>query len=322
MSLNTMYARVYEIRHEAQNIISIDLRPVAPSVEFPPYEAGAHINLHLGNGLVRSYSLCNLDDACDRYVICVQNARNSRGGSRYVHQQLHVGMTLLISIPRNNFKLDESAVHSVLVAGGIGVTPLWCMLQRLSARGLSVEMIYCARNHKEAAFCDEIAALCEDKGLAVTWHFDDQAGGPPRLAELLAGKGAQSHYYCCGPPPMLDNFEKGCNALGYVHVHIERFSAIPFVAPSTTKSFIVDCARSGKAVVVLPGKSILDSLIEAGLCPDYSCKEGVCGSCETRVIEGDIVHRDSVLTESERERGRTMMICVSSCKSPVLILDI
>ena len=321
MSSPTLNALVHTMRFEAEGIISIELRPATPDVEFPPFEAGSHVDLHLANGLVRSYSLCNSDADRGRYVIGVLNDRKSRGGSRYVHQQLRVGMTLPISVPRNNFKLDETAAHSVLVAGGIGVTPLFSMLQRLTAQGLSVEVVYCARTRKEAAFCDAIAALCADKGVALSWHFDEQAGGPPKLSELLAGKGADSHYYCCGPTPMLDSFEKSCETLGYANVHIERFAAVHVEAPAAVPAFTVQCVRSGKTVEVPPGKSILDSLIDAGLKPDHSCKEGVCGACETKVIDGLIEHRDGVLSKKEREAGKTMMICVSSCKSPRLVLD-
>ncbi|MDY0748091.1 PDR/VanB family oxidoreductase [Paucibacter sp. R3-3] len=322
MSSSTLNALVHTMRFEAEGIISIELRPATPEVEFPPFEAGSHVDLHLANGLVRSYSLCNSAADRGRYVIGVLNDRKSRGGSRYVHQQLRVGMTLPISPPRNNFRLEESAPHSVLVAGGIGVTPMLSMLKRLSGQGLSVEMIYCARNRREAAFCDEIAAICAERGVTLAWHFDEEAGAPPKLAELLVGKGADSHFYCCGPTPMLDAFEKACEQLGCSNVHIERFAAIHVEAPAAVQSFVVQCAKSDRTVEVPPGKSILDSLIDAGLKPDHSCKEGVCGACETRVIDGLPDHRDGVLSKKEREAGKTMMICVSSCKSERLVLDI
>ena len=322
MSSPTLNALVHTMRFEAEGIVSVELRPASPEVVFPPFEAGSHIDLHLANGLVRSYSLCNADSERGRYVVGVLNDRKSRGGSRYVHQQLRVGMTLAISPPRNNFKLDEGAAHSVLVSGGIGVTPLWSMLQKLSALGRSVELIYCARNRKEAAFIEAIEALAARCAVPVTWHFDEETGAPPRLEALLAGKGAGSHYYCCGPTPMLDSFERSCAALGYPNAHIERFAAVHAEAPAATQSFTVECARSGKTVEVPPGKSILDSLIDAGLSPDHSCKEGVCGACETKVVEGLIDHRDGILSKKEREAGKTMMICVSSCKGSRLVLDL
>ncbi len=292
-------------------------------MDFPAFEAGSHIDLHLPNGLVRSYSLCNPSTDRQRYVVGVLNDRKSRGGSRYVHQQLRVGMTLPISVPRNNFKLEEGAGRSVLVAGGIGVTPIWCMLQRLVAIGKPVEMLYCARARKEAAFCEAIGALAAKKGVAqLTWHFDEEKGGPPDLAAILASKGADSHYYCCGPTPMLDGFEKTCEKLGYPNAHIERFAAVHVEAPNATEIYLVECAKSGKTVEVPPGKSILDSLIDAGLNPDHSCKEGVCGACETKVLSGEIDHHDGILTKLERASNKTMMICVSGCKRGPLVLDI
>jgi len=322
MSSPTLNALVHTMRYEADGIVSVEFRPASPEVDFPAFEAGSHIDLHLPNGLVRSYSLCNPSTDRQRYVVGVLNDRKSRGGSRYVHQQLRVGMTLAISQPRNNFRLEEGAAHSVLVAGGIGVTPIWCMLQRLAAIGKPAELIYCARSRKESAFGEAIAALAAEKGIALTWHFDEEKGGPPDLAGLLGGKGADSHYYCCGPTPMLDNFEKTCAQLGLANAHIERFAAVHVEAPSATQSYLVECARSGKTVEVPPGKSILDSLIDAGLNPDHSCKEGVCGACETKVLDGEVDHHDGILTKLERASNKTMMICVSGCKRGPLVLDI
>ena len=323
MSSPTLNALVHTMRYEADGIVSVEFRPATPEVDFPAFEAGSHIDLHLPNGLVRSYSLCNPSTDCQRYVVGVLNDRKSRGGSRYVHQQLRVGMTLPISHPRNNFKLEEGASRSVLVAGGIGVTPIWCMLQRLAALGRPVEMIYCARSRKESAFVEAISALAAEKSIPLTWHFDQEKNGPPDLAALLADKGADSHYYCCGPTPMLDNFEKTCEQLGYLHAHIERFAAVHVESPAATETYVVECAKSKKSVEVPPGKSILDSLIDAGLNPDHSCKEGVCGACETRVLEaGEIEHHDGILSKAERAAGKTMMICVSRCKRGPLVLDI
>lgn len=323
MTSRTLNAVVHTLRREAEGVVSVDLRPATPEVEFPPFDAGSHIDLHLPNGLVRSYSLCNPVGDRQRYVVGVLLDRQSRGGSRCVHEQLRVGSTIEISRPRNNFKLHEDADRSVLVAGGIGVTPIWCMFQRLAVLDRPVEMIYCARRREEAAFVDAITALAAAKGIAVTWHFDEEKGAPPDLAAMLADKGAGSHFYCCGPTAMLDSFEKGCEALGYAHAHIERFSATQTAVPAAVEACTVECARSGTRVEVPPGKSILDSLIEAGLNPEHSCKEGVCGACETAVLQaGEIEHHDSILTALERQSSRTMMICVSRCTRGPLVLDI
>ncbi|MDR1969480.1 MAG: PDR/VanB family oxidoreductase [Burkholderiaceae bacterium] len=321
--MTTLTALVHTLRYEADGIISIELRPATAAVDFPAFEAGAHIDLHLPDGLVRSYSLCNPQTDRQRYVVGVLKDRKSRGGSRYLHEQLRVGTTLPISAPRNHFRLDESAPRSVLVAGGIGVTPVWCMAQRLTALKRPVELVYCARSRKETAFREPIEALGQTGALALAWHFDDERGGPPDLGALLAGRGKDSHYYCCGPAPMLDAFETACQRLNLPHVHIERFAAAP--APMQAmpqESFIVECARSGKTIEVPPGKSILDSLLDAGLQPEHSCQDGVCGACETRILSGQAEHRDSILTAQEQAANKTMMICVSGCKRGPLVLDI
>jgi ferredoxin-NADP reductase len=320
MSAPTLNALVHTMRHEADGIVSVEFRPATPDVEFPAFQAGSHIDLHLPNSLVRSYSLCNPSSERGRYVVGVLHDRASRGGSRYVHQQLRVGSTIAISAPRNNFALHEDAPRSVLVSGGIGVTPIWCMVQRLVALGRPVELLYCARTRKEAAFIQAIEALSDQ--VKVHWHFNDERNGPPDLAVLLAGRGADTHYYCCGPTPMLDAFEKSCEQLGYANAHIERFAAAPVDTRVAATSFQVVCRKSALTVEVPPGKSILDSLIDAGLSPEHSCKEGVCGACETGVLDGEVEHHDGILTKAERAANATMMICVSRCKRGPLVLDI
>jgi len=309
---------VHTLRHEAEGIISVELRPWGDTV-FTPFEAGSHIDLHLPNGLVRSYSLLNAPSDQGRYVVGILRDRASRGGSRYVHEQLRVGTQLQISQPRNNFALDTRASHSVLVAGGIGITPIYCMFRQLLALGRSAELIYCARSRAEAALVDEISGL----GAKVLYHFNDEKGGLPDLASYLAGRPADTHFYCCGPTPMLDAFEQTCERLGYPHAHIERFTAAEVAASEDAQdSYSVELSKSGKTVSVEPGLNLLDVLLEAGCDIEYSCREGVCGSCETRVLEGDVDHRDGVLTKAERAANKSMMVCVSGCKSRRLVLDL
>jgi len=315
---STISALVHTLRHEAEGIISVELRPWGDTV-FAPFEAGSHIDLHLPNGLVRSYSLLNAPSDQGRYVVGILRDRASRGGSRYVHEQLRVGTQLQISQPRNNFALDTRASHSVLVAGGIGITPIYCMFRQLLALGRSAELIYCARSRAEAALVDEISGL----GAKVLYHFNDEKGGLPDLASYLAGRPADTHFYCCGPTPMLDAFEQTCERLGYPHAHIERFTAAEVAASEDAQdSYSVELSKSGKTVSVEPGLNLLDVLLEAGCDIEYSCREGVCGSCETRVLEGDVDHRDGVLTKAERAANKSMMVCVSGCKSRRLVLDL
>lgn len=319
--MQTLNAFVHTLRFEADDIISVELRPQGGG-EFPAFSAGSHIDLHLPNGLERSYSLCNDSGERHRYVVGVLKDRASRGGSRAVHEQLRVGMPLVISAPRNNFPLQEAAAHTVLIAGGIGVTPLLAMARRLRELGRSCEVLYFARSRKAAAFLGELQQL----EVPLTTHFDDEAGGPPDLRALLAARPAAAglHLYACGPTPMLDAFEKFSAELGHgENAHIERFTAVEHKAAEDARTtFTVELAKSGKTFVITPEKSILDTLLEAGIEVDHSCCEGVCGSCETRVLAGEPDHRDSILSAKERASNKVMMLCVSGCKSAGLTLDL
>lgn len=317
-------AFVKTIRHEAEGIIGLELLP-APGATFPPFDAGSHIDLHLPNGMVRNYSLLNSPGETGRYVIGVLQDRASRGGSVCVHQQLRVGMTLPIAAPRNNFRLHEDAGHSVLVAGGIGITPILCMLRRLKAIGGSHELLYFARSRRSAAFLDRIEAL----GVKASLHFDDEQGGRPDLKAMLAARPpvataeGETHYYACGPSVLLDAFERECAALGYAHAHIERFAAVPIEAsPQARTSYTAELRKSGRSFVITPEKSLIDHLLDGGVHVEHSCLEGVCGTCETTVLEGIPDHRDSVLSASEKASNTVMMVCVSGCKSERLVLDL
>ncbi len=320
MAETRLQAWVHTLRHEAQDTLSVELRPVGGG-EFPPFEAGAHIDLHLPNGMVRSYSLCNDSRERHRYVVAVLKDRASRGGSRCVHEQLRVGSVLTIGAPRNHFPLHEEAAHTVLVAGGIGVTPILCMARRLQALGRSFELRCFARSRQHMAFMPEIEAL----GAPVHWHFDDERGGPPDLRSLLARRApsADTHFYACGPSVMLDTFEKVCAELGHTQAHIERFAAVAVQASADARqSYTVELRRSGKTFEVTPDTSLHKMLQACKADVPFSCEEGVCGSCETRVIEGEVDHRDSVLTAAERASNKVMMVCVSGCKSGRLVLDL
>lgn len=312
-------ARVKTLRHEADGILSVEFFP-APGESFAPFTAGSHIDLHLPHGVVRSYSLMNSPSEPDRYVVGILHDRNSRGGSRWVHEHLRVAAPLAISLPRNNFPLELQARHSVLVAGGIGITPIYCMFRQLQSLGKSVELIYCARSRNEAALLEALA----QEGLQVVYHFDDEQGGAPDLLSLLTGRPGDAHFYCCGPAPMLHAFEQACEALDYPNVHIERFSAIEQAAETTVEDggYEVVLNKSAITLAVPAGKPLLDVLLDAGVDVEYSCCEGICGACETKVLEGEVAHRDSVLSKAERASNRLMMICVSGCKGKRLVLDL
>jgi ferredoxin-NADP reductase len=320
-SAGTVSVLVRSITYEAAGIVALELTPAPQSGlrELPAFTAGAHIDLHLRNGFQRSYSLVNPQEERHRYVIAVQNDATSRGGSRFVHESMRVGEVLEISAPRNHFALVEDAPHTVLIAGGIGITPLWCMAQRLEALGRPWELYVCARTGRHAALLPHI--LQADRAGRVHLHFDDEQGG--RLLDLAAivnGAAAGTHFYCCGPTPMLGAFEKATSGQPAGCIHTEYFS--PKEPPVTEGGFTVVLARSGKSFAVLPGKTILGTLLDNRVDAPYSCTEGVCGECETRVIEGIPDHRDVVLTPDQRAANRTMMICCSGCKGDRLVLDL
>jgi tetrachlorobenzoquinone reductase len=309
--------RVQAIRYEAQRVVTVELMDVEGHL-LPEYDPGAHIDLHLPNGIVRSYSLLGNPAHRDRYTVGILLDPTSRGGSRYVHQQLRVGTLLKIDGPRNHFTLDEDASNSVLIAGGIGITPIVCMARRLAEQGRQFSVLYCARSRAEAAFVAELSML----GGTVQFHFDDEQNGPPDLNAVLAAQPRDAHFYCCGPDPMLRAFESSCASLGYPHVHVERFAADQCMSAAQDSEYSVTLARSGNELRVTTGTTLLDTLLAAGVDVDYSCREGICGSCETRVLDGIPDHRDSILSRSERESNTTMMICVSGCKSKRLVLDL
>ena len=324
MASTYLQARVHQMRYEAAGTLSVELRPLAAAQEFSqPVQAGAHIDLHLADGLIRSYSLINPGER-HRYVVAVSLDPASRGGSRFVHEKLRVGQVIQIGGPRNHFPLVETAPHSVLVAGGIGITPVLAMLQRLDVLGRTAHLIYCASSRASAAFVPEIEAIAARAGGRVTvdWHFKDEKGVRADLYSLLQGHAEGAHFYACGPQAFLASYEDGCQKLGLAHVHLERFAAAPLAAPQTPEvGYAVELRRTGKTVQVAAGTSLLDTLINAGMNPEYSCREGVCGACEVRVISGDVDHRDQILSEQERAANKSMMICVSGCRSGNLVLD-
>lgn len=326
MPNTTLTARVFNLRLEAPRVISVELRPATNGARFPVADAGAHIDLHLGNGLVRSYSLTNPQED-HRYTIGVLHDPNSRGGSRFVHEQLRVGQEIQISPPRNHFRLEEAASHSLLIAGGIGITPLLAMLKRLVALGRPASLIYCGRSRLDAAFVDDLMALSDTsrsraKPGSVSLRFDDEQGGPPDMVELLGNQPPGTHYYCCGPTPMIDAFEAASAALGLESVHVERFKAAPIDAPAAAASYTVELRRSGLTFEVEEGGSLLESLLAQGVEPPLSCREGICGTCETPVLAGEVEHRDSILSEAERAANRSMMVCVSGGRCGRLVLDL
>jgi ferredoxin-NADP reductase len=320
-SPSALTVRVRRLTWEAEGVLSVELVP-ANGTALPVFEAGAHIDLQLplpSGALSRSYSLCNDPREIHRYVVGIGLDRASRGGSRWVHEQLRPGALLSISAPLNHFRLNEAAPAFALIAGGIGITPILAMARRLHALGKPVKVLMAARQGAAAAFVDTMRGLAPD----TTLHLDSEAGGPPDLRAWLAALPKGTGAYCCGPAPMLDAFEAACADLGLADAHIERFSAAPAPADAPAPGgFTLVLERSGRSVEVPADKSVLDALLDAGIDVPYSCMEGVCGTCETRVLDGEIDHRDGVLSAVEKKRGDVMMVCISRCKGQRLVLDL
>ncbi len=306
--------RTTDIRLAARDIKLFELSPVTES-PLPAASAGAHIDVELPMGL-RQYSLIVHPGATDnRYVIAVKNDIAGRGGSRYMHSSLTVGDVLNVSAPRNHFPLEESAPYTVLIAGGIGITPIWSMLQRLNAVQNPWHLHYACRSRDDMAFLDALEGRSN-----VHLHFDNEAGGPLDVASIINNLQPHSHVYCCGPLPMLDVFDAATRHISPDRKHVEYFQAKD--APATEGGYTICLSRSNLELLVPKGKTILEVLEQAGVSVESSCTEGTCGACETKVLEGLPDHRDTVLSAARKNSNKTMMICCSGSKTPILVLDI
>ncbi|MEP6017798.1 MAG: 2Fe-2S iron-sulfur cluster-binding protein [Paracoccaceae bacterium] len=300
----------------AEGIARLRLEPFKRAL--PTFQPGAHIDVHLQNGLVRQYSLTNGPGETDHYTIGVKLEPDSRGGSTAIHA-LNAGDNLAISAPRNNFPLRRDAVNTILIAGGIGMTPILSMARALNVQGLSFEFHYFVQGDAHIAFGQEIGefsnAATIHKGLS-----PDETG--VKLAEILAKPGQARHVYICGPGPMLDATREIAARTGWPdeQVHFEYFGNANDI--DTSGSFQIDLARSAMTLTVPDGQSILDVLRENGINMPSSCELGACGTCKCGVIEGEVDHQDVYLTESEKAAGDAMMTCVSRAKSDRLTLDI
>lgn len=299
----------------ADGVITLDLR--GPG-ELPAWTPGAHVDLELGPELTRQYSLCG--DPADRSVwrIAVSREPDSRGGSQYVHDKLHEGTLVDVDGPRNNFPL-EPAPRYVFVAGGIGITPISAMVREAETRGADWTLLYGGRTRASMAFATK---LQEQYGDRVQLVPQDELGHPDLMAAFAAAKPG-TQVYCCGPEGLLKAVE---NTVGDLDLHVERFtsSGTDRVAPipADSSEFIVKLARAGHEFRVPADRTLLEAVRDVVPGVPYDCEEGFCGSCETRVLAGRALHRDTILTEAERAESSSMMICVSRCASDRLTLDL
>jgi len=295
----------------ADGVLALTLRhPLGE--DLPVWEPGAHVDVVLGPELERQYSLCG--DPADRSVwrIAVLREPDGRGGSARVHKQLGQGDKVRVRGPRNHFRL-EAAPRYRFVAGGIGITPVLPMLAAVEAAGAEWTLLYGGRTRNSMAFTEELGRY----GDRVTVAPQDETGLLD-LASVLDDVPDGTLVYCCGPGPLLDAVEERCPA---ERLRVERFAPKAQV-DGENGGFEVELAQSGRTVTVEPDVSVLDAVRAAGVEVLFSCTEGTCGTCETDVLDGTPDHRDSVLSDAERESGETMMICVSRCRGKRLVLDL
>lgn len=310
----TIEVRVRALVWEAPGVLSLEL--TAPDGgALPPFEPGAHIDLKLPDGTLRQYSLCGDPNDTSHYRLGIR-AISGGASSSYVHRKLRPGDLLTVSTPRNNFPLVE-AKHYIFVAGGIGVTPFIPMMREASAKGRSWTLLYCNKRNTDAPFLAEIETL----GGEISLH-SSEAGTRLDVVQRLSKVEQDAVIYCCGPERLMMAVEEATASWPEGSVHFEWFAPRTRPADEVSGAFEVVCEQSGITLTVPPEKSVLEVLGEAGIDVPRSCEQGICGTCECRVISGEVDHRDSILSSAERAANQTMMTCVSRAKSGRLVLDI
>ncbi|MHA7685617.1 PDR/VanB family oxidoreductase [Cupriavidus sp. PET2-C1] len=315
-----MKVKILKKVETATDIFSFEL--VDPTGRpLPGFSAGSHIDVHVGNGLVRQYSLSNDPIDTHRYVLGVLRDPNSRGGSIAMHAQ-EEGAEIEISEPRNHFPLANEARHSILLAGGIGVTPILCMAERLAHVNASFEFHYCTRAPERTAFREQLMRPGMKDRVRV--YFDT---APPEehidLEAILAGPDADKHAYVCGPSGFVDAVLSRARSAGWPesNLHREYFSAQKG-AIAGNSAFQVRLASSGRVINVRAEQTVVEALGACGIEIQTSCEQGICGTCLTRVLEGDPDHRDAYLTDEERTANDQFLPCCSRSRTPILTLDL
>lgn len=305
---------------EAEGIVSFTLL-AQNGLDLPAFEAGSHIDVHVGQGLIRQYSLCNAPSERHRYVISVSLDPQSRGGSSAMHEQISAGDVLQISAPRNHFPLIH-AERYLLLAGGIGITPILCMAEHLSAANADFEMHYCARSPERTAFRSRIAdSTFRDQ---VHFHYDSGAADQKLdFGDLFSKQSRGTHVFLCGPTGFIEHATNTARAYGWSDdaIHFEYFSAAP-VDGSGDTSFEVRLASSGDTYVIPPDQTVVAVLAQHGIEIPVSCEAGVCGTCLTRVLDGHPDHRDAFMTDEEHAQNDQFTPCCSRSKGDVLVLDL
>ncbi|MFT3874249.1 MAG: PDR/VanB family oxidoreductase [Nocardioides sp.] len=301
------------LSHPADDVVEVTLAH-ADGSPLPPWTPGAHIDLMLADGLVRQYSLCSSPAEPTSYRVAVLRTPDSRGGSAQVHE-LAQGQTIRIRGPRNNFPLVTSPRY-VFIAGGIGITPMLPMIEEADAAGAEWQLHYGGRTRASMAYLDVVEKYAD----RVSVVPQDQAGLLD-IGGILGAPDPRTLVYCCGPEPLLTVVEQQAAAWPSGALHLERFAAKEIERDGEDGSFELVLQRTGISVTVPADKTVFDTMRDAGVPVLGSCLEGICGTCETGVLEGEVDHRDSVLDPDEQEAHDCMMVCVSRAKGPRLVLD-
>lgn len=320
--MSELRLQVVDVRAEARDVMRVELAE-ADGRALPAFEPGAHVVLRLPNGVARSYSLLNDWRERNRYVLGVGRSEASRGGSEYIHSRLREGAEIRCDAPTNNFRLEHDAGHYLFIAGGIGITPILSMIRRCEAMGQSWALAYAVRNRSRIAFYEDLAPY----GDKVRFHCDDEHRGPLPVSRCMEGLAPHTQVYCCGPAPLMTAVKECGGGLPAEALHFEWFSAPSQAQPSAPDlpvgaGFWIDLQRSGQSLFVPEAQSILEVLEHNGHEVPFSCREGVCGTCETAVCGGEPDHRDYVYPESQRAALRSMLVCVSRARSERLLLDL
>jgi ferredoxin-NADP reductase len=296
----------------ASGVVSLELQHESRAEELPPWTPGAHIDLVLPDGSVRQYSLCGNPDNRATFRIAVLREFQSRGGSAYIHDTLVVGDSILIRGPRNNFPYVTSDRYR-FIAGGIGITPILPMIAKANAAGAEWRLLYGGRTRASMAFLSQLAPYEHRVRIA-----PQDETGLLDLDSCLNNPEPDCLVYCCGPEPLLKAVEARCGGWRDDALRIERFK--PLISGQASDEFEVELRQSNVTLTVPADKSIAQTIQDAGIPVSFSCLEGVCGTCETRVIEGIPDHRDSILSNKEKAENRTIMICVSRSCTKRLVL--
>ena len=329
MDKQHLKVNVVSIRDEAPGIRAFSIAR-ADGCPFDQYEPGAHIDVHAPSGVTRQYSLCGDPSRRELLSFAVKREDASRGGSRSLHDDVYLGTELTVSLPRNLFQLAPEAQRHILIAAGIGITPLLNMAYRLIARKANFVLHYFVRSKEYAAFVNLLSA--EPFANHVRWHvgtarqqLDVELDHELAVYRAVAGESANVHLYTCGPAPFMDRvIAVAEHYLPPEAIHLERFGAGSPSLSSSEQSleFEVELARSGQVVRVASGISIVAALAAIGVEIDTSCGEGVCGTCMVDVVSGEPDHRDHCLSKAERASGKMICCCVSRARSSKLVLDL